>query len=139
MPHGELVLGHGELRAHGMLDDVRDQAGQRLARRRVAEGEVLESGHVVRACEELASALVAVATGAADLLRVRLEALRKVVVVDVADVGLVDSHPERDRRDDDRLRRAGPPLLHRDTLFRAHARVVGTGRQTGASKQRCDP
>ena len=51
---------------------------------------------------------LAVAAGAADLLRVRLEALRQVVVVDVADVGLVDPHPERDRRDDDR-RPASPP------------------------------
>src|SRR5207249_10322177 len=122
-----------------MLENIRKQAAERLARGRVAEGEVLERWHVLRTSEQLADALLAVTPGAPDLLRIGLEALRQVVVVDVADVGLVDSHPERDRRDDDRLRRAGPPLLHRDTLFRAHARVVGTGRQTGASKQRCDP
>src|SRR6266550_365383 len=113
-----------------MLEHVREQAGERLARRRVTEGEVLEGRNVVRAREELADALLIVATGAADLLRVRLDALRKVVVVDVADIGLVDSHPERDRRDDDRLPRAGPPLLHRNPVLRTHARVIRTSRQT---------
>ena len=43
----------------------------------------------------------AVAAGAADLLAVALEALGQVVVVDVADVGLVDAHAEGDGGDDD--------------------------------------
>ena len=55
--HGQLVLGDRELRADGMLEHLREQAGQRLARRRVAEGEVLQRGHVVRAREQLADAL----------------------------------------------------------------------------------
>ena len=87
-----------------MREHLGEQAGERLARRRVAVGEVLERGHVVGAGEQLAGARLAVAAGAADLLRVALQALGQVVVVDVADVGLVDAHAERDRGDDDRLR-----------------------------------
>src|SRR3954453_6678722 len=70
-----------------MFKHIGEQPGKRLARRRVAECKVLQSRHVVRAREQLADALLAVATGAADLLRVRLEALRQVVV-DVPDVCL---------------------------------------------------
>ena len=81
-------------------------------------------GHIVRARKQLADARLAVSAGTPDLLRVRLEALRQVVVVDVANVRLVDPHPERDRRDHDPLRRARPPLLHRDALLGAHAGVV---------------
>ena len=131
---GELVLGDGELGADGMLEHVREQAGERLARRRVAVGEVLERRHVVGAGEQLADALLAVASGAADLLRVRLEALRQVVVVDVADVGLVDPHPERDRRDHDPLRRARPPLLHRDALLACSCRR-GRGAPAGRPRR----
>ena len=72
----------------------------------------------------------AVAAGAADLLRVRLEALGQVEVVDVADVGLVDAHAEGDRRDDDVAGRRRPPLLHRDAVLGAHARR-GTGAPAG--------
>ncbi len=121
-----------------MLEHVGEQPDERLARRRVAEGEVLERRHVVRAREQLADALVAVAAGAPDLLRVRLEALRQVVVVDVANVRLVDPHPERDRRDDDRLRRGRPPLLHGDPILRAHAGVIRTSRKTRAGQERGD-
>ncbi len=135
----ELVLGERELGARGTIEHLCEQPDDRLARRRVAEHEVLERRNVVRACEELADALGTVAAGAPDLLRVRLEALRQVVVVDVADVGLVDPHPEGDRRDHDRLRRAGPPLLHRDALLGAHAGVVGPGREAGGAEEPRDP
>ena len=54
--NGELVFGDGELGAHGMLEHVGEQAGERLPRRRVAVGEVLERRHVVRAGEQLADA-----------------------------------------------------------------------------------
>ena len=80
-----------------------------LAVGRVAVGEVLEHGHVVGAGQHLADRRRAVASGAADLLRVALQALGQVVVVDVADVGLVDAHAEGDRRDDDRL---GPSAIN---------------------------
>ena len=78
---------------------------------------------------------LAVAAGAADLLRVALEALRQVVVVDVADVGLVDPHAERDRRDDDVRGRARPPLLHLDAVLGVHAGVVGARGEAGLGEQ----
>jgi hypothetical protein len=68
----QLVLRDRELRADGMIEHIREQAGERLARRCVAEGEVLQRRHVVRAREQLADALLAVAARASDLLRVRL-------------------------------------------------------------------
>jgi hypothetical protein len=98
---GELVFGDGELRALLVREDLVEQAGERVAGRRVAVGEVLERRNVVGAREELTGAQLAVAAGAPDLLEVRLEALREVDVVDVADVGLVDAHAEGDRGNDD--------------------------------------
>ena len=56
-------------------------------------------------------------------------------MVDVADVGLVDPHPEGDRRDHDPVRRARPPLLHADALLGAHAGVVGAGGEAGLGEQ----
>ena len=117
---------------------VLEQAGDRLARRRVAEREVLERRHVVAAREELADRRLAVASGAADLLRVRLEPLRQVEVVDVAHVGLVDPHAERDRGDDDVRVRVRPPLLHLDAVVGVHAGVVGARGQARGGEQRGD-
>ena len=97
----------------------------RLGRWRVAEREVLERRHIVAAREELADRRLPVAAGATELLRVRLESLRKVEVVDVADIGLVDAHAERDRGNDDVRVRLRPPLLNLDTIVGVHACVVG--------------
>src|SRR4051794_6551477 len=120
----QLVLRDRELLAARVCEDVVEQPGDRLASRRVAEREVLERRHVVAAREQLADRIRTVAARATDLLRVRLEPLRQVVVVDVAHVGLVDAHAERDRRDDDVAIRGSPPFLHLDTSLGAHARVV---------------
>jgi hypothetical protein len=75
--HGEVVLGNGELLALRVLEDLGEQAGECLLGRGVAVGEVLERGDIVRTREELARARLAVAAGAPDLLRVRLEAFRR--------------------------------------------------------------
>ena len=128
-PDRELAFGDDELRADVVGEDLVEERGDRLGRGRVAEGEVLESRDVVRAGEELADAGAAVAAGTADLLRVRLEALRQVEVVDVADVGLVDAHAEGDRGDDDVAAGRRPPLLHLDPVLGAHAGVVRARRQ----------
>ncbi len=53
-PSRELVVGDRELRADVVGEHVVEQARDRLARGRVAEGEVLERRDVVRAGEELA-------------------------------------------------------------------------------------
>jgi hypothetical protein len=107
-----------ELNAVPVCEDLVEQAGQRLPRRRVTEGEVLEGRNVVAAREELADGGSLVAAGTADLLGVRLEPFRQVQVVDVPDVGLVDPHAERDRRDDDAVPGGRPPLLCRDAILR---------------------
>src|SRR4029077_15715531 len=58
--------------------------------------------------EENAARRMAVAAGAASLLEIALERRGRLVMHDVADVGLVDAEAERARRDhDDPL-----PLLH---------------------------
>ncbi len=65
--------------------------------------------------------------GAADLLLVVLERLRKVVMEHRADVGFVDAHPEGDRGDDD----VAPPfheiILRGVAHLRRHSRMVGPG------------
>ena len=133
---GELVLADRELRAVVVREDLGEQALDRLPRGRIAVREALESGNVVGAREELAGRRRTVPPGPADLLRVRLEALGKIEVVDVADIRLVDAHPERDRGDDDVAARGHPPLLRRDTVLRAHAGVVGTSGKAGCREKR---
>ena len=108
---GDVVLRDHQLVARRACEQLVEQSRERLAARRVAVGEVLEHRHVVGAGEQLARRRLAVAPGAADLLRVALESLGQVVVVDVAHVGLVDAHAERDRRDHDAVAGAGPPFL----------------------------
>ena len=56
-------------------------------------------------------------------------------MIDVAHVGLVDPHAERDRRDDDVRVRVCPPLLHLDAVISVHARVVGTRGQACRREQ----
>ena len=76
--------------------------------------------------------------------RVALERLGQVVVVDVADVGLVDAHAEGDRRDDDAAPAGHEPLLHRRALVGAPSRrgrrapaVPGVGQQIGDVARPC--
>ena len=59
-------------------------------------------------------------------------------MVDVAHVGLVDPHAERDRRDDHVRVRVRPPLLHLDAVIGVHARVVGTCGQARRREERSD-
>ena len=63
-----------------------------------------------------------VAAGAAGLLVIGFEVFRRVEMRDKADIGLVDSHAERDRRDDD------DPFLAHEALLVAGA---GLGGQAG--------
>src|SRR5947208_2032180 len=69
----------------------------------------------------------AVAAGPADLLGVALRALRQVVVVDGADVRLVDAHAERDRRNHDRVRRGHEPVLNLGAHFTVETGVISAG------------
>ena len=134
----EVVLGDGELLTDLVREHLGEEAVDRLAGGRVAVCEVLEHRYVLGAREELADARLAVTAGAPDLLRVRLEALRQVEVVDVAHVRLVDSHAEGDRRDDDVRVRRGPPVLDGDAVVGVHARVVRPRRLAGGGEKRSD-
>ena len=69
----------------------------------------------------------AVAAGPADHLDVALERLRVVVERDEADVGLVDPHPERGRRDDGLDAALDERLLRRRALVRLEPGVVVDG------------
>ena len=59
-------------------------------------------------------------------------------MVDVPNVRLVDSHAERDRRDDDAVPGRRPPLLCRVSVLRAHARVVWPRGKTRRGQERRD-
>ena len=89
--------------------------------------ELFQAGQVVGADEQLAARRLAVAPRAADLLRVVLQALGQVVVIDGADVGLVDAHAEGDGRDNDGVVGLREPLLDGRTLLVLHAGVVVPG------------
>ena len=56
-------------------------------------------------------------------------------MVDVANVGLVDAHPEGDRRDDDAAIGRHPAILDGAALLALHARVIGLGRVPAAAEQ----
>jgi hypothetical protein len=87
--------------------------------------QVLPAVEVRAAVEEHALGRQPVATRAAGLLAVLLDALRQARVDDEAHVGAIDPHPEGDRRDDDvevfRLERA----LRAPAARRVEAGVVG--------------
>lgn len=94
---------------------------------RVAVNEILQHVEVVGTEEQLAGRRGSVAARAADLLGEILQALGRVVVVDVADVGLVDPHAEGDRGHDDSLVRREKPILDRRPLDVFQARMIGPG------------
>ena len=77
--------------------------------------------------DEHALGFEAVAPGAAGLLLVVLERLRRPGVHDEAHVRAIDPHPERDRRDDD------VGVLFEERVLVAAALVVG---QAGVVRQR---
>ena len=91
------VLGHKADTMTMLLEP--DVARLRAQPARVELGPVL--GKVGVGDDELARRGQPVAARAADLLVVLLDRLGRAPVHDVADVGLVDAHAERDRRDDD--------------------------------------
>ena len=78
----------------------------------------------------------AVATGAANLLVVRLDAARKVGMEDVAHVRLVDAHPEGDGRDDHHPGLGHEHVLVRLALGGVHPRVIGQRPHPGRREQR---
>ena len=99
-----------------------------LARRR--EGrvhEVLGDVVVLAPGQEDAVGMLDGATGATDLLVVGDGRARPLVVDDEAEVGLVEAHPERDRRDE-RLQLVGDEgVLERLALLGREVRVVRAG------------
>ena len=104
-------------------EQLAQELAQRLRRGRVAVGEVLERDQIVGAGQELADGG---RTVAARLLRVVRQGLRQVVVIDAADVGLVDAHAEGDRGDD-RVDAAG-----HEGILRCMPRVVRQAGMVGA-------
>ena len=71
--------------------------------------------------------VLAVATGAPDLLHVILQGLGQVVMVDGADVGLVDAHAEGDGGDH-QLQLAGHEgVLHGGAILGFHPRMISPG------------
>ncbi len=97
-------------------EHVADQRRNRFGRGRIAVGEVLQDDHVAGTRQKFADRPFPVASGPADLLGVALQALGQIVVVDVADVGLVDAHSEGDRGHHDHPVRGHELLLHRIPL-----------------------
>src|SRR4029453_11961294 len=85
--------------------------------------------------EEDAAGRVAVAPRAAGLLEVALERRRRLIVDDVADVGLVDAEAERARRHHhDALALAHEPPLVLGAVLVAHLSVVARGRDLDQPK-----
>ncbi len=113
----------GPLRPVVHLADARALALLHVGRAVREEAVVAE--HVGVRVEEHAVGGDAVAPGAADLLVVRLERARHVAVDHVADVRLVDAHPERDRRDHDVAVVVAEGVLRAGPHVRLQPSVVG--------------
>ena len=86
--------------------------------------ELRELHDVLQAVDHPRVGGLAVAAGAARLLVVRLDALRQVEMRDEPDVGLVDAHAERDRRDDDHRVLDEEPALMLGARLGRQARVI---------------
>ena len=78
----------------------------------------------------------AIATGAADLLVIGLEAGRKRRVNDGTNIRLIDAHAERNRGDDDFKRAIEKSALHPITLIGVEARVIGGRREVRGKRRR---
>ena len=77
-----------------------------------------------------------VASRAANLLIVRLDASRQVGMEDIAHIRLVDAHPERDGGDHDHARLGHELVLVRLALRGVHPRMVGQRPHPGGCEQR---
>src|SRR5690606_17709941 len=94
---------------------------------RVTVDEIFQCGNIVGTGKHLDDGINAVAAGATDFLAIILDALGQVVVVNVANVGFVDTHAEGDGCDDDAAVGGHPALLHGGAFFGVHAGMVGFG------------
>lgn len=91
----------GDVELAGLVEEDAEDGAEGIGLRGVAIGEVGEGAEVIAAGEEFAVGPRAIPSGAADFLGVVFERFWEVVVVDGADVRLVDAHPEGDGGADD--------------------------------------
>ena len=110
-----------------LRQDLAEQLPNRLGRGGVAVGEIFEHDPIVGAGQEFADGGLAVAARAACFLRVVLQGLRQVVVIDAADVRLVDPHAKSDRGDDRMHAAIHEGILCCMPLFVRQAGVVSEG------------
>ena len=95
--------------------------------RRVAIDEIFQCRAVVRAGEQFAGRRRSITSSAADFLHVAFIAFGHVIVIDVADVGLIYAHAKRNRGANDRHFTVHKRVLSGDALLGFHARVVSLG------------
>jgi hypothetical protein len=79
----------------------------------------------LRVQEDVTVRWLSITTSSTDFLHVAFEAFRHVEVNDPANVGLVDSHPESDRGDNDPKITRHESVLDRSSTGRGQASVVG--------------
>ncbi len=130
---GQRLEGDIELRPE--REDLPHERVDRTGSGRVAVDEVLQRSQVVLAGEHLADRRLAVASGPADFLRVVLQALGQVVVIHVADVRLVDAHPEGNGGHHDPVVRGEEPVLDGCAGVGVQPGVVSACVQGGVGKQ----
>ena len=98
--------------------------------RGIAIGKVLQDNQVAATCQDLADRIFSVPTCASDLLGIAFQAFRKVVMVDIPNIGFVDSHPESNGCYDDCIRRSHEPVLNSFSFFFCQPRMIGARRKT---------
>ena len=78
--------------------DVIDEAANTFRVRCITVDEILQHGQIIGAHETVTDGLLTVPARASNLLGIVLQTLGQIVVIDVADVGLVDAHAKSDGR-----------------------------------------
>ena len=106
------------------------QAAERGFVRSVAQDEVAKNGEIVRTGKQFASGWQSVTASAAYFLLIVFEGFRQVEMDHRADVGLVDSHAESDRGDDNVASPLHEIVLRRGANLVRHPRVVGPRGET---------
>ena len=139
MPRREFVGGNIEHLARRPIgQELLQEITQRLGRGCVAVGEVFQHREIFSRRENFTVRRCTVTPGATDLLRVVFNAFREIIVIDRADVRLVDPHAERDGRDDDGPVRRHEAVLHGLAHLCLHARVIGLGGEPDRDQRRRD-
>ncbi len=127
VPLGQIVNADVELRA--LIQKLINERGDRFRFGRIAIAEVFQRDDVVGTGQHLANGRLTVAACPANFLHIAFSAFRQVVVIDSANIGLVDPHAEGDRGYHNHVVGRHERFLNLVAVIGRQAGVISAGRE----------